>query len=151
MRRLLLIFVFFSGLANYCFAQSSTDEELAQQYYFDKQYDKAVVYLEKVYAKRPSNMVYHNYIDCLIHIKDYKTAEKVIKKQIKVEPDNLILWLDMGNTCTMAGDEKGSADAYEKAIHNMTADRTQIIGLGKAFVDDKLYDYALETYKKGKS
>ncbi|MGP8214196.1 MAG: tetratricopeptide repeat protein [Bacteroidia bacterium] len=151
MRKLLFIFMFFAGFAGNCFAQSATDEELAQQYYFDKQYDKAVVYYEKIYAKRPSKMVYHNYLDCLIQTKDYKTAEKVIKKQTHLDPTNLNLWIDMGNTYAAAGDAKASADAYEKAIHNLTTDREQILALGQAFSDIKQWNYALETYKKGKS
>jgi len=151
MRRLLLIVIFFAGLANYSFAQTGTDEELAQQYYLDKQYDKAVAYYEKVYAHRPSAMVYHNYLDCMIQTKDYKTAEKVIKKQMHQDPTDLILWIDMGNTYALAGDEKSSNDAYEKAVRNLNADREEILGLGKAFFDIKQYDFALETYKKGKT
>ncbi len=151
MKRLALTLLLFVGLVNIGFAQNGTDEELAQQYYLSKQYDKAAVYYEKVYSKRPSTMVYHNYLDCLIQIKDYKTAEKVIKKQMRQEPDNLSLWLDMGNTYSLAGDEKSSSDAYEKAIHNLTADRSQILALGQSFIDIKKWDYALETYKKGKS
>ncbi|HSY76519.1 MAG TPA: hypothetical protein VK890_06670, partial [Bacteroidia bacterium] len=150
MRRLLFILILLSGFANCCYAQSSTDEELAQQYYLDKQYDKAVVYYEKVYSKRQSTMVYRNYLDCLVQTKDYKTAEKVIKKQMHVDPNNLVLWLDMGKVYTAVGDEKSSANSYEKAIKNLTNDRDQILGLGKAFVDIKQYDYAIETYKRGK-
>ncbi len=150
MKRLLLVFAFFLGLVNYSFAQSATDEELAQQYYIDKQYDKAVVYYEKIYAKRPSTLVYHNYLDCLLQVKDYKTAEKTIKKQIHIDPSNLSLWLDMGNTYSIAGDEKGSTDAYEKAIKSMGPDQSQVLALGQSFLDIKKYEYALETYKKGK-
>src|ERR1700757_15632 len=151
MRRLLLILFFFAGLLPASLAQSNgTDEELAQQYYLSKQYDKAVPYYEKVYARRPSAMVYHNYLDCLVQTKDYKTAEKVIKKQMHQDPTDLILWIDMGNTYTLAGDEKSANDSYEKAIRNLNADREEILGLGKAFLDIKQYDYALETYKKGK-
>src|SRR5665213_100764 len=142
MKRLALTLLLFVGLVNIGFAQNGTDEELAQQYYLSKQYDKAAVYYEKVYSKRPSTMVYHNYLDCLIQIKDYKTAEKVIKKQMRQEPDNLSLWLDMGNTYSLAGDEKSSSDAYEKAIHNLTADRSQILALGQSFIDIKKWDYA---------
>lgn len=151
MRRLLLILFFFAGLLPVSIAQSNgTDEELAQQYYLSKQYDKAVPYYEKVYARRPSAMVYHNYLDCLVQTKDYKTAEKIIKKQIKLDDINIALWIDLGNTYALAGDDKSSTDAYQKGIKNLTADREQILGLGKAFLDIKQYDYALETYKKGK-
>jgi len=151
MKRLLIIILMVAGSANWALAQNGTDEELAQEYYLNKQYDKAVVYYEKIYARRQSEMVYHNYIDCLEQTKDYKTAVKVIKKQIKIEPDNLILWIDLGNAYATSGDEKQSKDAYEKAIHNLSPDRTQVLALGNAFFEQKQWDYALETYKKGKS
>ncbi|HTA81949.1 MAG TPA: tetratricopeptide repeat protein [Bacteroidia bacterium] len=150
MKRLLLAFAFLLGLASHSFAQNGTDEELAQQYYIDKQYDKAVVYYEKIYAKRPSNYVYHNYLDCLLQTKDYKTAEKTIKKQMHQDPGNLSLWLDMGNAYTLSGDDKSANDSYEKAIKSLTADQSQVLALGQSFIDIKKYDYALETYKKGK-
>lgn len=150
MRRLLLLVLFFAGLAPICYAQNGTDEELAQQYYLDKQYDKALPYYEKVYSRRPSTMVYHNYLDCLVQTKDYKTAEKVTKKQLRLNSDDLSLWLDLGNTYELTNDDKSANEAYKKAIKNLTADREQILGLGKGFVDIKQWDYALQTYKKGK-
>jgi len=151
MNRLLLVLIFSLGLANCAIAQTATDEELAQQYYIDKQYDKAVAYYEKIYAKRPSNMVYHNYLDCLVQTKDFKTAEKLVKKQMRQDQSNLGLWIDLGNTYTVAGDDKNAADSYEKAIHNLPNDRGQVLALGQLFIDNKKYDYALEAYKKGKN
>ncbi|HTB06374.1 MAG TPA: hypothetical protein VK806_05420 [Bacteroidia bacterium] len=150
MKRLLLICYLVFSIIPCVFAQNGTDEELAQQYYLNKEYDKAVAYYEKVYAKRQSNVVYHNYLECLIQVKDFKTSEKVIKKQMKVDPDNLVLWIDLGNMYQLAGDDKQSKDAYEKGIHKLTTDRSQIITLGQTFADDKKWDYALETYKHGR-
>jgi tetratricopeptide (TPR) repeat protein len=151
MKRFLLSCCFLFSFIPCVFAQSGTDEELAQQYYMNKEYDKAVAYYEKVYAKRQSNIVYHNYLDCLIQVKDFKTAEKVIKKQMKLDQNNLILWIDMGNMYKLSRDDKQAKDAYEKGIHKLGTDRSQIIALGQAFADDKNWEFALETYKRGRS
>ena len=52
------------------------DDKLAMQFYEQKQYDKAVVYFDKLYDKLP-DAYYNYYFKCLIETKDYKTAEKI--------------------------------------------------------------------------
>jgi tetratricopeptide (TPR) repeat protein len=138
-----------------CFFQQvysqSTDDQLANQYYQNKQYDKAIVYYEKIFPKKPTPDNYHNYLDCLIQTKDYKTAEKVIKKELKQEPDNSIVYVDQGMLYKLEGDDKQTKDAFTKAVNKLPADRDKVLNLGKAFMDAKEYDYALATYKQGKS
>jgi tetratricopeptide (TPR) repeat protein len=129
----------------------SADEQLANQYYQGKQYDKAIIYYEKVFPKNPSTVNYHNYLDCLIQTKDYKTAEKVIKKEMKEQPDNSALYADMGMLYKLEGNDKQARDAFEKAIHKLSPNVYEIVTLGKYFLDAKEYDYALETYKQGKN
>jgi tetratricopeptide (TPR) repeat protein len=129
----------------------STDEQLALQYYQSKQYDKAIVYYEKLFPKNPSADNYHYYLDCLIQTKDYKTAEKVIKKEMKQQPDNSILYVDEGMLYKLEGDDKQANEAYDKSLQKLPADRDKILDLGKAFVDAKEWDYALKTYTQGKN
>jgi tetratricopeptide (TPR) repeat protein len=144
---LFCLLVCFFGKA---FSQSA-DEQLAYQYYQNKQYDKAIIYYEKIFPKNPNPDYYHNYLDCLVQTKDYKSAEKVIKKEMKAEPDNPILYADMGMIYKLEGDSKQAADAFSKAIHKLTPDHDVILSLGKYFLDTREYDYALETYKQGKN
>lgn len=137
------------GFAAMC--QESTNEQLAAQYYSSKEYDKAIPYYEKVYAKSPTSYNYHNYLDCLVQTKDYKAAEKLIKKQMKEDESNLVLWVDLGTLYQLQGDDKKAKEAFEKAIHKLTDNRNQVLALGAAFTEKKEWDYALETYKRGKS
>lgn len=78
------IFIFlFSCLCTFsAAAQSSTDLQLAQYYYNNAELDKALGYFEKVYAQDQSKPIFLPYFECLIAQKDYKTAEKVLRKQI---------------------------------------------------------------------
>lgn len=136
------------GFAAMC--QESTNEQLAAQYYSNKEYDKAIPYYEKIYSRSPSSYNYHNYLDCLEQTKDYKGAEKLVKKQMKQDESNLVLWIDMGTIYQLQGDDKKAKDAFEKGIRNLTGDRNQVLALGEAFAEKKEWDYALETYKRGK-
>jgi len=151
MKKIAIIGFLLFGLVNAALCQVSTDEQLALQYYQNKEYDKAIPYYQKVYSKHPTNANYLNYLDCLLQTKDYKGAEKMIKKQIHYDENNLVLWTNLGSLYTLEGDDKQAKNAYEKGISNLTTDRNQILALGQAFTDLKLWDYALGTYKKGKS
>jgi tetratricopeptide (TPR) repeat protein len=151
MKKVACICFIICGLFNIAVGQDWSNQQLATEYYQDKQYDKAIPYYEKLYAHHPTTDNYHNYLDCLIKTKDYKGAEKLIKKQMHEEPDNLVLWIDMGTLFETESDEKQAKESFEKGVHKLTADRNQILMLGQAFTGIKQYDYALETYKKGKN
>ena len=59
------------------------DEQLAQAYYSRQEYEKAVVYSEKVYDRDPSKANFLRLYDCYIQTKEASDAEKLLKKQIK--------------------------------------------------------------------
>jgi len=73
----------------------STNEQLALQYYNNKEFDKAIVYYEKLYDKNPYSY-YEYYLTCLLKTDDKKKAEKIIKKQIKLNDGIVSLYVDFG-------------------------------------------------------
>lgn len=76
--------------------QSDMDKKLAFSYYEEGQFDKALVYFEKVYPSDNSTSIYEAYLDCLIYLKDFKNAHKLCKKQVKSFPliTNSLLMMD---------------------------------------------------------
>ena len=50
------------------------------QFYEQKQYDKAAAYFDNLYDKNP-DAYFTYYYKCLVEIKEYNKAEKVLKKQ----------------------------------------------------------------------
>ena len=130
------------------FAQT-TDEQLAAQYFQNKEYDKAVVYYEKLYSKKPNPLYYNYYLICLLELKDFKTAEKVVKKQIKKNEKALNFVVDLGYVYEVSGDEGKANEQYNLAIKQLT-EQQQVFELAKAFVNIKQYDYAIDTYQKGR-
>lgn len=130
-------------------AQKITDDKLAMQYYEQKQFDKAVVYFNKLYDKLP-DAYYTYYFKCLLETKDYKTAEKITKKQIKRNEGSSQLYLKLGIVYKLMGNPDKEKEQYNKAIKEVIPEQNTIFPLAHAFEDEELYDYAIEVYKKGR-
>jgi tetratricopeptide (TPR) repeat protein len=143
----LLIFIAFVELS---LAQNSTDEALGMQFYNNKEYDKAVVYLEKMFQKNPI-AYYPYYYKSLIQLKDFNKAEKTVKRQMKYAPEDLKLFIDLAEIFKAQNDSKKEIEQYEKAIKEINSeDLGQVLELGKAFQSTAQYDYALQTFMKGR-
>jgi tetratricopeptide (TPR) repeat protein len=66
------------------------DIQLANQYYEQKEYDKAKSIYQKLIKKEDNErLVYKNYIRTLQRLKENNEAEKYIKKLIKNNPNNI--------------------------------------------------------------
>ena len=132
-------------------AQPAANEQLATQYLQNKEYDKAVVYFEKLFNKNGGAVFYNPYLLCLTKLEQFDKAEKLIKKMVKQNPQNLRYLVDLG---TFYNDRKKTAEAhsqYEKAIKQLnTPNQQQIFDLANAFLEAKQWDYAIETYKRGR-
>ncbi|MEO6883237.1 MAG: tetratricopeptide repeat protein [Bacteroidia bacterium] len=131
-------------------AQDSTNIALAQQYYQNKEYDKAIFYFEKNYTNESETFIYKAYVDCFVQTQDFKKAEKIVKKRINYSPENLRYYVDLGQIYAFANDKDKEKDAYKKAIKELSPNQNQILDLGQAFIAVKQWDEAIETYKKGK-
>jgi len=119
------------------------------QYFDQKQYDKAIVYFDKLYDKIP-DAYFSYYYKCLIETKDYKTAEKITKRQIKRNETNAYLYVKLGQVYKLMGNTDKENDQYTKAIKEVVPEQNSIFALAHAFEDVQLYDYAIEVYKKGR-
>jgi tetratricopeptide (TPR) repeat protein len=143
----IFFFLFFFSSA-FSFAQS-TEEQLASQAFDAKEFDKALVYYEKLFDKNPIKH-YKRYFSCLLATKDFKKAEKTVKKQMKNAPDRLELYIDLAAVYEAdGGDKKKSEEQYEKAIKKLE-DLNQVYLLAQAFLEAKLFDYAIESYLAGR-
>lgn len=147
MKKIFLIYFLISALG--IFSQSVVDEQLAQQFYDAREYDKALIYYEKLYDKNQP-VYYTPYLKCLIATHDLKKAEKIVKKQLRNLPEVLPLYVDLAQVYKADSNETKATEQYEKAIKELTGDINQTLQLGKAFMTIKEFDYAMAAYKKGR-
>lgn len=141
------VLVFFSSIS---FSQENTDERVAILYFEKGEWDKAVVLFEKLFEKSPNENYYTYYMNCLLQLKDFKTCEKLIKKQIKKQPNNLKLVLDLGNSYIIGYEPSKAYKEFDKAIAKVPENQQSIIGLANNFMSLNQVDYAIKTYLHGR-
>lgn len=153
MKNLLHIFLLFLtiGLSqNIGFAQNNTDEELANEYFYNKEYEKATVYYEKLFDKTRSQYHYNKLLDCFVTLEEFKNAEKLIKRQQKQNPLELAYNVDLAYIYKLSGKESDAKQLNEKTIKQLTPNQQQTISLAQAFQFRKETDYAIQTYLQGR-
>jgi Tfp pilus assembly protein PilF len=128
-----------------------SDEQLASQYYQNKEFEKAAVLYEKLYNKNPDSFYYTYYLFCLMELEEYDKAERLAKKQVKNYPSRLRYVVDLGYIYAESGDQGKAKKQFENAIDNVQPDRSQIIELANAFLLREQTEYAVETYKRGQN
>lgn len=131
-------------------AQQSQEEQLALQYYKEKEYDKAVELFEKIHAKKPDSYIYYYYYYSLLELERYDDAEKMLKKQARAYPNTPRYKVDLGFVYERSGDNPKAEKIYQECLKNLPAKETAINELNNAFMARGKYDYAAETILKGR-
>jgi tetratricopeptide (TPR) repeat protein len=126
---------------------SNTEEKLAGQYYQLGQYDLAADLYEVLYDKNPATFYYSQLVNCYLNLKDTKSAEKLISRQIKRNPQQLSYLVDLAYVYQESGDDSKAKKQYEKALKelNPTDDR-QVKELASSFQMRKQDEMAEKTY-----
>jgi tetratricopeptide (TPR) repeat protein len=76
--------------------QAGNEEQLAMQFYQNREFDKAAGLFERIYEKKPSIFNYQYLFFCLVEIKEYGKAERLVKKCQRAEPDAPRYQVDLG-------------------------------------------------------
>ena len=83
--RLLFVFMLISFFA----VAQQGEQKLAYQYYVNGEYDKAISIYEELNKERFSVAYYIPYFGSLLKTEQYKQAEKLAKKVVKIYPNSL--------------------------------------------------------------
>ena len=131
-------------------AQTETDIQLAQHYFINGEFDKATSYYEKLYSSQSTKIYFTRYLECLIQIKDFKTAEKTIKKYISQNKNDMEIQVVLGQFYEDIDEPQKSAKVYEELLSVVSADPGEIINLFQLFVGKRKFDLAKKVLDKGK-
>ncbi|MBX2960466.1 MAG: tetratricopeptide repeat protein [Flavobacteriales bacterium] len=131
-------------------AQNNSDEELANQYFYNKEFDKAVIYYEKLFNKSHNQTHYLKLLDCFVALEEYKNAEKLIKNQQRKHPYELNYNVDLAYLYNVSGKPNDAKQLSEKTIKQLSPNQQQVISLAQAFQFRKENDYAIQTYLQGR-
>lgn len=133
-----------------CLHAQSNNEQLAIQYYQNQEYDKAVDLFKELYQKRPDAYYYTYYFETLLALKEYRVAERLVNKQIKIYPLIQKYKVDLGQVFTLEGENNKAKKHYESCISQSSHTSLSIKELAIAFQTYQLNDYAIQTYLQGR-
>jgi tetratricopeptide (TPR) repeat protein len=145
-----LILLLFTVLSLSLYAQTETDIQLAQHYYLSGDFEKAASYYEKIYANSPTKVYFNRYYDCLMQLKDYKTAEKLVKKHAQMNKGDGELKVLLGSFYEDAGEPAKAQKVYQDIVSELTSNPSQIINTYQSFVAKNKMDFAKQTLDRGR-
>ena len=135
----------------FCFVQLALaqDDFLAKQYFNDGDFEKAVVFYEKLVDKNPRRTDYAEaLIACYQQLERYKDAEAFLLKAIKGDYAYPTLLIELGYNFTLQDLPDEATIYYEKAIAKIDENPNFGYGVGYRFQKYALLDQALKAYSK---
>lgn len=135
---------------NSSFSQDISElNNLAFQYYYNGQFEKAKSTYENLYNKTKSNYYFEYYINCFKKLNENTEAIKILKSEAKHNAYDLSYRVMLGDFYNNIKEHDKAKSEFEYAIKKLKPDRNQILNLANSFIKIKEYDYAEQVYFKG--
>ena len=147
MKKQITIIIFF--WVGFISGQNSNNVKLAQEYYKNNDFEKALVLFEDIYQKRKSKQIYSQYKNCLIKTGYLKKAERIIKSFYKKTNDPTIL-IDLGDLYIELNEVKKANKQFELALRNAQETPRFLANTANRFYKSGNYEFALKNYELAK-
>jgi TolA-binding protein len=147
--------IFYIGLILFGALQVNAQEQLiniAKQHLLSGNYEKAAATYRQLLDYSPNDKELQSaYLQSLMGLKDYKTAEKVVKQLLKSSPQNALLNFQLVKVYKETGEEKKATKLIEKIIDRTNNIDEEIRATAIMFEQDGYLNEAAAVYEKGKS
>ncbi|MBT4776067.1 MAG: hypothetical protein HON99_10160, partial [Crocinitomicaceae bacterium] len=144
--------ILFLCSAGFIMAQSgSTDfRGMAVHYFSQNDYEKAAIYYLKLWEETKKTGDFEKYYTCLLELKMYKEAEKLIKKELKKKHVQLSTYLLYGDLFAHQDNDSKAIQQYELAVRNINSYHSfsQISQLANGLQIRSKIDLAINAYQK---
>ncbi|MFZ4426190.1 MAG: tetratricopeptide repeat protein [Saprospiraceae bacterium] len=126
------------------------EAKLAQQYFYDGEFEKAVVLFEKLFLQQENNEYYFDrYMDCLLQLQRYGDVEKTVARMQRKYPEDGKYYIMLGRSFEQQFKQQEATAQYRKAIERLPKDRYAVIRLANLFSSLNKLDLAIETFERG--
>ncbi|MCF6342527.1 MAG: hypothetical protein L3J31_06965, partial [Bacteroidales bacterium] len=130
--------------------KQTSKEKLALTYYHNKEYRKAAELFDQLYAENPRQYYYTFLFNSLLALKEYKSAEKVVRKQIKSTAKTTRYLVDHAYVLKLMGNKKKSAKILSDLIEKVPDNRSLVIQLANALQSKGFSEEALEVLQNAR-
>ena len=139
----ILLLTFLPGLL------TGQEDFLAKQYFNDGDFDKAVVFYEKLVAGNPNRLDYSEGLaKCYHQLEQYDKAIAFLGKRIETGKAHPNLYIEMGYTHYLMGDTEEAERWYAVAMEELEYNPNFGYALGSKFQGYTLLDEALQAYQR---
>lgn len=128
----------------------TTDQQLAQHYFDNEEYDKAYDYYEHLYEVDHAKHYFNRLLICTEQTQDEKDVEKLLKKQISYFPSDQEYKIQLAKHYEITEKQSKADKIYEDLIDGLRANSRDVIELYNAFKAQGKNDYAFATLQRGR-
>lgn len=143
-KAIILFFIFISSLS-----YGQNDYMLAERYYRDGAYEKAIQIFKVLYAKNPYNTTYlKRLVSSYQEKSQFETVEKLLKQRLITNPKHSYLNVELGYNYEKQQQKETAKIYYDKAINSIKTNNGMGGFIGRLFNDNALLDYAILAYQE---
>lgn len=129
--------------------QYQIDEQLANQYYRDQDYEKARDLYGQLFKKSNQTGHFQYYINCLIALKDYSKAENELKSFAKKQPNYNKAHTDLIYVYTLQGKTDKAKKKFDELLKDLPGNSSTIKNISYHLQSRGLNEMALAVLEKG--
>lgn len=131
------------------FTAQAQEDFLAKQYFNDGDYDKALVFFEKLVKKNPRRTDYsESLVACYQQLERYTDAENFLLRKIEDPYVFPTFFIELGYNCTLQNQPERAVDYYERAIQKIDENPNLGYSIGYRFQKYALLDQAVLAYTR---
>ena len=144
--RFILFLITYITFTTFCFAQ---DDFLAKQYFADGDFEKAVVFYEKLVEKNPRRTEYvQDLVACYQQLEAYQKAESFLNVRLNDRNPYPTLLIDLGYNYALQEQQDLAQKNYDKALAIIDKNPNYGYALGLQFQKYNLLDMAIKAFQK---
>lgn len=144
------IFLFLTILFLLLSSNSYSQDSPEKKFFYKEELQNKIDLYEDLIEKNFLQEYYENLLSLYSQTEQNSKAEKLIKKTIKLFPQNSIYIADLGTYYINLGEKEKAEKQFEKAIENLQANQNSISQLANYFSVQNNIDYSIKTFQKGR-
>lgn len=148
--KILFLVVLITIFSQPLIAQVQSEEELAEIYYRNGEWEKALPFYQQLFTTGDKEHYYDAYLNTLLQLKKYDEAEKLVAGMMNTRNAPLFYRVDYGRILQEKGDREKAENWYKGLIKDLPADESSIRDLAIAFYRVSAYDFSVQTLLAGR-
>lgn len=126
-------------------SQTSTDQQLANLYFSNGEYAKAITYFEKILTKQSSKFENLRYVECLEKTNQIGQAEKVLKKFVNANEQDVEYAIILGDFYERNAKQELADKLLNERIKSVSKNGYQSVELYNSFIRRGKVQWGLKT------